>query len=85
MNKFFYAAFVALICSPAFAWQIDWSRRQSEINKIQNQDQLPIQKSESQELGLIEKILESSEPQQEIVILNTENAKKCKLCSRRIF
>lgn len=64
---------VFLTSVPAFAWEIDLSRRQMDFTRISNESRLPASTTESRTLGLVEKIIEPASPAQDIVIMNTEN------------
>ncbi|WP_246845343.1 cupredoxin domain-containing protein [Bdellovibrio sp. NC01] len=63
-----------LLClaSPAFAWEVDFSRRQVEFNKVSNEDRLPASVQEDQSASILNKVFDSVEPTQDIVIMNTE-------------
>lgn len=61
-----------LFSTPAFAWEVDFSRRQVDFNKVENQDRLPASVQVDQPLLLGQKVFEETEPAQDIVILNTE-------------
>lgn len=65
-------ALVLLISAPASAWELDLSHRQVDFNRVQNQDRMPASTSETETAGLFERALETVEPAQDIVILNTE-------------
>jgi plastocyanin len=54
------------------AWEIDFSRRQVEFNKVKNEDRLPASIQEDQSATILNKVFESVEPTQDIVIMNTE-------------
>lgn len=71
------AAVVALLtvaACAAQAWDVDFSRHQSEFDKVQNEDRLPSSaKEDSSDSGnILNKVFESSEPAQDIVIMNTD-------------
>lgn len=58
----------------ARAWEVDFSRRQLEFNKVMNQERGPASMGEtSQPKSMLDKVLDVVEPTQDIVILNTEN------------
>ncbi|MCX7978785.1 MAG: hypothetical protein N2578_07255 [Bdellovibrionaceae bacterium] len=56
----------------AAAWEIDFSRRQTEFSRVQNRDRLPATASSEQAASVLMQALQSVEPAQDIVILNTE-------------
>ncbi len=62
-----------LITSSAYAWDVDFSRRQVDFNKVENVDRLPASVNEEKSLSILGKVFESVEPTQDIVIMNTEN------------
>lgn len=66
------AALLSLVCSSAMAWEIDFSRRQVEFNKVKNEDRLPASIQEDQSATILNKVFESVEPTQDIVIMNTD-------------
>lgn len=57
---------------PAQAWEIDFSRRQVDFNRITNQSRMPATEKTSEPAGLLQKALDVVEVSQDIVILNTE-------------
>lgn len=61
-----------LLVSSAQAWEVDFSRRQVEFNKVENKDRLPASIQEDQSTSILTKVFESVEPTQDIVIMNTE-------------
>lgn len=62
-----------LLVTPASrAWEVDLSRRQSELSKITNQDRLPASTSADETQSIFGQVFDSVEPTQDIVILNTE-------------
>ncbi|WP_253715857.1 cupredoxin domain-containing protein [Bdellovibrio bacteriovorus] len=65
-------ALLLLFTSNAMAWEIDFSRRQVEFNKVKNEDRLPASIQEDQSATILNKVFESVEPTQDIVIMNTE-------------
>ena len=65
-------ALLLLFTSSAMAWEIDFSRRQVEFNKVKNEDRLPASIQEDQSATILNKVFESVEPTQDIVIMNTE-------------
>lgn len=54
------------------AWQVDFSRRQTDFKRVVNQSRLPASTEESTKAGLLERVLEVAEPTQDLVILNTD-------------
>ena len=60
------------VSSTAMAWEVDFSRRQVEFNKVNNEDRLPASIQEDQSATILSKVFESSEPTQDIVIMNTD-------------
>lgn len=72
-TKFLILAAVSLAGTSGRAWEVDLSRRQVDFARSADQDRLPASARESDPAGLIERALESSEPQQDVVIINTEN------------
>ncbi|WP_235046252.1 cupredoxin domain-containing protein [Bdellovibrio bacteriovorus] len=61
-----------LLTSVANAWEVDFSRRQVEFNKVKNEDRLPASVQEDQSVNILSKVFDSVEPTQDIVIMNTE-------------
>lgn len=72
-TRFAVVFVLTLFSASGRAWEIDLSRRQVDFARTSDNDRLPASVKESEPAGLIEKALESSEPQQDIVIINTEN------------
>lgn len=64
-------AILVLISSTAFAWEVDFSRRQVDFNRVKNEDRLPASVQEDQSVNILSKVFESVEPTQDIVIMNT--------------
>lgn len=62
---------VAMMASSAFAWEVDFSRRQTDFKRVSNQSRLPASVGTSEKVGLMEKVFEVAEPTQDLVILNT--------------
>ncbi|MBV2168376.1 MAG: cupredoxin domain-containing protein [Bdellovibrio sp.] len=56
----------------AMAWEVDFSRRQVEFNRVKNEDRLPASIQEDQSVSILSKVFESVEPTQDIVIMNTD-------------
>nr|BFD61988.1 hypothetical protein BdHM001_06690 [Bdellovibrio sp. HM001]BFD65827.1 hypothetical protein HAGR004_08490 [Bdellovibrio sp. HAGR004] len=61
-----------LFSSVANAWEVDFSRRQVEFNKVKNEDRLPASVQEDQSVNILSKVFDSVEPTQDIVIMNTD-------------
>ncbi len=66
------AAAILFFTSLAHAWEVDFSRRQVDFNKVENSDRLPASVVEEKPLSFYSKVVESVEPSQDIVIMNTE-------------
>lgn len=72
---------VSVITLSGFDWSIDWSRRQVDFDKVQNQDRRPTSEINQSPLGflseeivgVVERSTQTYEVADEIVILNTEN------------
>ena len=54
------------------AWEVDFSRRQVDFNKVSNDDRLPASIQEDQSAKILTKVFDSVEPTQDIVIMNTD-------------
>lgn len=63
---------VVLSVAPAFAWEIDLSRRQVDFNRVTEQSRLPASETTSEPAGLLDRALAAAEPSQDVVIMNTE-------------
>lgn len=61
-----------LLSSVANAWEVDFSRRQVEFNKVKNEDRLPASVQEDQSVNILSKVFDTVEPTQDIVIMNTD-------------
>jgi plastocyanin len=61
-----------LFSGVAHAWEVDFSRRQVDFNKVSNEDRLPASIREDQSVSILSKVFDSVEPTQDIVIMNTE-------------
>lgn len=70
--KNFIKISLLLSCSSALAWEVDFSRRQVDFNKVQNEDRLPASIREDQSATILNKVFDSAEPSQDIVIMNTD-------------
>lgn len=65
---------VVSLGSTVSAWEVDLSRRQIDFDRISNESsRLPASVKETETVGLVDQVLESSGPVQDIVIMNTEN------------
>ncbi|MGZ3772404.1 MAG: cupredoxin domain-containing protein [Pseudobdellovibrionaceae bacterium] len=63
----------ASFTSSAIAWEVDFSRRQVDFNRVQNEDRLPASIQEEQiAVGPLTKVFDSVEPSLDIVIINTD-------------
>jgi hypothetical protein len=71
-KNFIKIVLLVSVSIPAFAWEVDFSRRQTEFNKIQNSDRLPASVSDEKSMSFVTQIFEGSEPTQDVVIMNTE-------------
>lgn len=72
-TEFSTVALLALgLATPANAWEVDFSRRQTDFKRVVNQSRLPASAASSEKAGLIEKVFEVAEPTQDLVILNTD-------------
>ncbi|HWU42459.1 MAG TPA: cupredoxin domain-containing protein [Bdellovibrio sp.] len=57
----------------AQAWEVDFSRRQVDFNKVENKDRLPASQSQEEaSVSVLNKVFDSVEPTQDIVIMNTD-------------
>ena len=66
------SAVIVFSQSWAFAWEVDFSRRQVEFNKITNSNRLPASVNVEESKSLFGGVFDGSEPTQDIVIMNTE-------------
>ena len=64
-------ALVLLACT-SHAWEVDFSRRQVDFNKVNNEDRLPASIKEDQSSSILSRVFEPTEPTQDIVIMNTD-------------
>lgn len=57
------------------AWEIDFSRRQIDFEKVRDESRVPASTNfkQEKETNLFESVFEASGPTQEIVVMNTEN------------
>lgn len=65
-------ALVLMAASSAQAFEVDFSRRQVDFNKVKNEDRLPASIREDQSSTILSKVFEAVEPTQDIVIMNTD-------------
>lgn len=65
-------ALVLFGASTALAWEVDFSRRQVDFSRVQNEDRLPASIQEDQAVSPLAKVFDSVEPSQDIVIMNTD-------------
>lgn len=63
---------LVFIATPAMAWEVDFSRRQVQFNKVKDDDRLPASIREESSLNILNKVFDSAEPAQDIVIMNTD-------------
>lgn len=56
----------------AMAWEVDFSRRQLDFNRVKNEDRLPASIQDDQSASILTKVFEATEPTQDIVIMNTD-------------
>lgn len=61
-----------LIATQAQAFEVDFSRRQVDFNKVKNEDRLPASIQEDESVSILGKVFDSVEPTQDIVIMNTD-------------
>lgn len=54
------------------AWEIDFSRRQLDFQKVEDQNRLPASAPVKESTSLLSQVFDSAEPTQDIVITNTE-------------
>lgn len=60
------------VAQPVMAWEVDFSRRQVDFNRVKNEDRLPASIQEDQSSSILNKVFDSVEPAQDIVIMNTD-------------
>lgn len=72
-KSFISLCLTMLISSSTLAWEVDFSRRQIDFNRVENVDRLPASVSEDKSLSILGRVFESVEPTQDIVIMNTEH------------
>lgn len=56
----------------ALAWEVDLSRRQVDFDRVTDQSRLPASAKSAESVDLLEKVFDSVEPAQDVVIMNTE-------------
>ncbi len=67
------AAFIfAFLFSSAQAWEVDFSRRRVQFDKVKNEDRLPASLKEDRSDAVLSKVFDSVEPAQDVVIMNTD-------------
>ncbi|WII73482.1 cupredoxin domain-containing protein [Bdellovibrio sp. 22V] len=64
--------FALCVTQSAFAFEVDFSRRQVDFNRVKNEDRLPASIQEDQSVNILNKVFDSVEPTQDIVIMNTD-------------
>ncbi|MGZ3770925.1 MAG: cupredoxin domain-containing protein [Bdellovibrio sp.] len=64
--------FLLLVASTASAWEVDFSRRQVDFSRVQNEDRLPASIQQENLDGPLNRVFEAVEPSQDIVIMNTD-------------
>lgn len=65
-------AFLISLASSAFAWEVDFSRREVDFSKVKNENRLPASVRVEQSNAILTKVFDSVDPAQDIVIMNTE-------------
>ncbi|XGC81507.1 cupredoxin domain-containing protein [Bdellovibrio bacteriovorus] len=66
-------ALLFLVTPAAMAWEVDFSRRQVDFNRVTNEDRLPASSvKEEDSTTILNSVFQSVEPTQDIVIMNTE-------------
>lgn len=66
-------ALLFLVTPAAMAWEVDFSRRQVDFNRVTNEDRLPASiAKEEDSTTILNSVFQSVEPTQDIVIMNTE-------------
>lgn len=66
------SALIFFGASSAIAWEVDFSRRQVDFSRVQNEDRLPASIQEDESVGPLTRVFDSIEPSLDIVIMNTE-------------
>jgi hypothetical protein len=61
-----------LVAGSAQAWDVDFSRRQVDFNKVNNEDRLPASVQADDSSTILSRVFEPVEPSQDIVIMNTD-------------
>lgn len=67
------ATIFTMYVSGAKAWEIDFSRRQLDFQKVEDHNRLPASTPNKENASLLSQVFDSSEPAQDIVITNTES------------
>lgn len=65
-------ALLLAVALPASAFEVDFSRRQVDFSKVKDEDRLPASIQEDQSAVILNKVFDSVEPTQDIVIMNTD-------------
>lgn len=65
--------FFILQVTGAQAWEVDFSRRQLDFQKVEDHNRLPASAPVKEDKSILAKVFDSAEPAQDIVITNTEN------------
>lgn len=65
-------AFFMSLATSAFAWEVDFSRREVDFSKVKNENRLPASVRAEQSNAILTKVFDSVDPAQDIVIMNTE-------------
>lgn len=55
------------------AWEIDFSRRQVDFEKVKDESRIPASVKEEKESSIFQSVFEATGPTQEIVVMNTEH------------
>jgi plastocyanin len=67
-----FSIFGLTLAMPASAWEVDFSRRQTDFNRVSNQSRLPASVQTSEPVGILDQVVDTGGPAQDIVIMNTE-------------
>lgn len=65
-------ALLLFFVTSAQAWEVDFSRRQVDFNRVKNEDRLPASIQEQDSVNILTKVFEATEPTQDVVIMNTD-------------
>lgn len=66
------ALLIFFVAPSVQAFEVDFSRRQVDFNRVKNEDRLPASIQEDQSATILSKVFEAVEPTQDIVIMNTD-------------